>query len=62
VVTAEEIPIDGVRAPVLSFKMLIKGKSTHREEDRADLGRLRDLLEMKRKREGLARSRTLASD
>jgi hypothetical protein len=34
--------------------MLIKSKATCREQDRADLVRLRDLLEMKRKRSGAA--------
>jgi len=48
--TAEAIPIEGVRVPFLSLEMLIKSKTTHREQDRADLVRLRDLLELKRQR------------
>ena len=42
--------IEGVRVPFLSLEMLIKSKTTHREQDRADLVRLRDLLELKRQR------------
>ncbi len=48
--TAEEVVIEGVRVPFLSLEMLIKSKSTYREQDRADLVRLRDLLELKRRR------------
>ena len=53
ITTAEEVVIDGVRVPFLSLEMLIKSKTTYREQDRADLVRLRDLLEMKRERRGL---------
>ena len=50
IATAEAITIEGVRVPFLSLEMLIKSKTTYREQDRADLGRLRDLLELKRQR------------
>ena len=50
IATAEAIPIEGVRVPFLSLEMLIKSKTTCREQDRADLVRLRDLLELKRQR------------
>ena len=36
-----------MRVPFLSLEMLIKSKTTHREQDCADLVRLRDLLELK---------------
>lgn len=49
--TAEVSVIDGVRVPFLSLEMLIKSKTTYREQDRADLLRLRDLLELKRGKE-----------
>jgi predicted nucleotidyltransferase len=49
--TAQEIVIDGVRVPFLGLEMLIKSKSTYREQDRADLVRLRDLQELRRKNE-----------
>ena len=39
-----------MRMPFLSLEMLIKSKTTYREQDRADLVRLRDLLELKRQR------------
>ena len=39
-----------MRVPFLSLEMLIKSKATCREQDRADLVRLRDLLELKRQR------------
>ncbi len=48
IATAETITIEGVRVPFLSLEMLIKSKTTYREQDRADLVRLRDLLELKR--------------
>ncbi len=47
--TAEEIVIENVRVPFLSLEMLIKSKTTYREQDRADLVRLRNLLELKRR-------------
>ena len=50
IATAEAITIEGVRVPFLSLEMLIKSKSTYREQDRADLVRLCDLLELKRQR------------
>jgi len=50
VATAEAITIDGVRVPFISLEMLIQSKTTYREQDRADLVRLRDLLELKRMR------------
>ncbi len=50
--TAEAIPIEGVRVPFLSLEMLIKSRTTCREQDRADLVRLRDLLELKCRRGG----------
>jgi hypothetical protein len=50
IATAETITIEGVRVPFLSLDMLIKSKTTCREQDRADLVRLRDLLELKRQR------------
>ncbi len=40
--------------PFLSLEMLIKSKTTCREQDRADLVRLRDLLQMNRKRKDTA--------
>ena len=49
VVSAETIVIEGVKIPFLSLEMLIKSKTTYREQDRADLVRLRDLLDLKRK-------------
>ena len=51
--TAEEIVIDGVRVPFLGLEMLIKSKTTYREQDRADLVTLRSLMEMKSGRQGL---------
>ena len=48
--TAEAITIEGVRVPFLSLEKLIESKATYREQDRADLVRLRDLLELKRQR------------
>ncbi|MEQ1850192.1 MAG: nucleotidyltransferase [Chthoniobacteraceae bacterium] len=53
IATAEAVTIDGVRVPFVSLEMLIKSKTTYREQDRADLVRLRDLLEMKRRRRDL---------
>jgi hypothetical protein len=50
IATAEAITIEGVRVPFLSLEILIKSKTTYREQDRADLVRLRDLLELKRQR------------
>jgi len=47
---AEAVTFEGVRVPFLSLEMLIKSKTTCREQDRADLVRLRDLLELKRQR------------
>ena len=47
--TAEEVIVDGVRVPFLGLQMLIKSKTTYREQDRADLVRLRDLLALKQK-------------
>jgi len=47
--TAEELVIDGVRVPFVGLETLVKSKSTYREQDRADLVRLQDLLERKRK-------------
>lgn len=49
--TAEELVIDGVRVPFLGLAMLIKSKTTYREQDRADLVRLRDLLDLKRNKQ-----------
>jgi predicted nucleotidyltransferase len=49
IATAESIEVDGVRVPFLGLEMLIKSKTTYREQDRADLVRLRDLLELRRK-------------
>ena len=46
--TAEEVVVEGVRIPFLGLEMLIKSKTTYREQDRADLVRLRDLWELKR--------------
>ena len=54
IATAETITIEGVRVPFLSLEMLIKSKTTYREQDRADLVRLRDLLELKRQRRDAA--------
>jgi hypothetical protein len=42
--------IEGVRVPFRRPEMFIKSKTTRREQDRADLVRLRDLLELKRQR------------
>jgi hypothetical protein len=39
-----------VRVPFLNLEMLIKSKTPCREQDRADLMRLRDLLDLKRQR------------
>jgi hypothetical protein len=39
-----------VRVPFLSLEMLIKSKTTCREQDCADLVRLPNLLELKRQR------------
>ena len=50
IVTAETVTIEGVRVPFLSLEKLIESKAIYREQDRADLVRLRDLLELKRKR------------
>ena len=50
IATAEAITIEGVRVPFLGLEMLIKSKTEHREEDRADLVWLRDLLKLKRRR------------
>ena len=50
IATAETVTIEGVRVPFLSLEKLIESKTTHREQDRADLVRLRDLLELKRQR------------
>jgi hypothetical protein len=47
VATSQEVVVDGVRLPFLGLEMLIKSKSTYREQDRADLVRLRHLLELK---------------
>ena len=47
IATAEAIPIEGVWVPFLSLEMRIKSKTTCREQDRADLVRLRDVLELK---------------
>jgi len=46
---AEAVTIEGVRVPFLNLEMLIKSKTTCREQDRTDLVRLRDLLELKRR-------------
>ena len=48
--TAETVTIEGVRVSFLSLEKLIESKATYREQDRADLVRLRDLLELKRQR------------
>lgn len=48
VATAEAVTIEGVLVPFISLEMLIESKTTYREQDRADLVRLRDLLAMKR--------------
>jgi predicted nucleotidyltransferase len=53
VATAEAVTIEGVRVPFISLEMLIESKTTYREQDRADLVRLRDLLAMKRRRRDL---------
>ena len=50
IATAETVTIEGVRVPFLSLEKLIESKATYREQDRADLVRLRDLLELKRQR------------
>lgn len=49
IATSEAIEVDGVCVPFLGLEMLIKSKTTYREQDRADLVRLRDLLELRRK-------------
>ena len=49
---AEELTIDGVRVPFVGLETLIKTKSTYRERDRADLVRLQELLDRKRKLRG----------
>jgi hypothetical protein len=46
----ETVTFEGVRVPFLSLEMLIKSKTICREQDRADLVRLSDLLELKRQR------------
>ena len=40
--------IEGVRVPFLSLEKLIESKVAYREQDRADLLRFRDLLELQR--------------
>ena len=50
IATAETVTIEGVCVPFLSLEKLIESKATYREQDRADLVRLRDLLELKRQR------------
>jgi hypothetical protein len=47
---ADAVTIEGVRVPFLSLEMLIKSKTACREQDRADLVRLPNLLELKRQR------------
>jgi len=42
--TAEELVIDGVRVPFVGLETPIKSKSTYREQDRANLVKLLDLL------------------
>ena len=54
IATAETVTIEGVRVPFLSLEKLIESKATYREQDRADLVRLRDLLDLKRKRGDVA--------
>jgi len=44
-----------MRVPFLGLEKLIESTATYREQDRADLVRLRDLLELKRQRGGAAR-------
>ncbi len=44
--------IDGVRIPYASLESLVASKETYREQDRADLLRLRDLLARKAKANG----------
>ncbi len=50
IATAGAIPIEGVRVPFLSLEMLIESKTAFRGQDRADLVRRHDLLELKRQR------------
>ena len=50
ITTAETVTIEGVHVPFLCLEKLIESKATYREQDRADLVRLRDLLELKRQR------------
>ena len=50
IATAETVTIEGVRVPFLSLEKLIESKATYREQDRADLVRLRDLLELRHQR------------
>ena len=50
IATAETVMIEGVNVPFPSLEKLIESKATYREQDRADLVRLRDLLELKRQR------------
>jgi predicted nucleotidyltransferase len=42
--TAREVVIEGVRVPFVGLEMLIKSKTTYREQDRADLVSLQELL------------------
>lgn len=50
VATAQEVVIEGVKIPFLDLPMLIKSKTTYREQDRADLVRLRWLWELKQRK------------
>lgn len=50
IATAEAITIEGVRVPFLSLEMLIESKTTCSGQDRAELVRRHDLLELKRQR------------
>lgn len=45
--SAEIAEIDGVRVPYLSLPHLIASKETHREQDQADLIRLRELFRLR---------------
>lgn len=44
IANACEVTIHGVRIPYLSLEDLIRSKSTHKMQDRADVGRLRRML------------------
>ena len=47
--TVEWVEIEGVRIPYASLPVLIASKETHRDQDRVDVARLRELSRLKHK-------------